>query len=212
MFNIKNQKILVLAPHTDDGEFGCGASISKWSFDNEIHYVAFSQCEASVPEGFPKDVLGKECAMATQTLGLKPDQLNVLGFEVRKFPSVRQEILESLVQIRNTFKPDLVLIPSLNDVHQDHKTIAQEAVRAFKFATILSYELPWNNLRFDNTAFVEVSASNLQTKADAIAAYKSQGFRKYSDLDFIQALAKVRGVQGGVPFAEVFEVVRLQIK
>ena len=37
-------------------------------------------------------------------------------------------------------------MPSLNDIHQDHATIAQEGLRAFKGCTILGYELIWNNL------------------------------------------------------------------
>ncbi len=32
MFN----KILILAPHTDDGEFGCGGSINRWAGEGDI--------------------------------------------------------------------------------------------------------------------------------------------------------------------------------
>ena len=41
-------KILILAPHTDDGEFGCGASIAKFiKEDKEVYYAAFSLAEES---------------------------------------------------------------------------------------------------------------------------------------------------------------------
>src|SRR5699024_12177975 len=34
--------ILVLAPHTDDGELGCGGSIARFIREgHEVHYVAF---------------------------------------------------------------------------------------------------------------------------------------------------------------------------
>ena len=40
--------ILILAPHPDDGEFGCEASIKKWSDDGAtIHYLAFSSDETA---------------------------------------------------------------------------------------------------------------------------------------------------------------------
>ena len=51
--NCKN--ILVLAPHTDDGELGLGGTISRLIEDGKkVTYVAFSTAQQSVPEGFPK--------------------------------------------------------------------------------------------------------------------------------------------------------------
>ena len=56
--NCKN--ILVLAPHTDDGELGLGGTISRLIEDGKkVTYVAFSTAQQSVPEGFPKDILRK---------------------------------------------------------------------------------------------------------------------------------------------------------
>lgn len=53
--------ILVLAPHTDDGELGCGGSIVRFLEEGkEVYYVAFSTAEDSVPEGFPKNILEME--------------------------------------------------------------------------------------------------------------------------------------------------------
>jgi len=136
--NIKNA--LVLAPHTDDGEFGCGGTISRLvSQGVTVHYIAFSWCEESVPQGFPKDILKSEVKNATSVLGIKPENLHILDYKVRYFTANRQEILEDLIVFRKKINPDLVFIPSVNDVHQDHMTIATEAVRAFKNRNILSY-------------------------------------------------------------------------
>jgi hypothetical protein len=97
----------------------------------------------------------------------------------------------------------------LNDIHQDHSTIAQEGLRAFKTKTILGYELIWNNLSFNTTSFVKLEENHIQAKADALKEYKSQGIRDYMSEDFIFSLAKTRGVQIGTKYAEVFEVIRL---
>ncbi|MEG2666334.1 MAG: hypothetical protein RSA02_04895, partial [Bacteroidales bacterium] len=60
MLNNK-QNILILAPHTDDGELGLGASINYFiEQGRNVHYAAFSTAEASVPAGFPKDILKTE--------------------------------------------------------------------------------------------------------------------------------------------------------
>ena len=105
-------------------------------------------------------------------------------------------------------KPDLVLVPSLNDIHQDHCTIAQEGLRAFKNTTILGYELIWNNLTFDTTSFVTLDKKHIQSKCDALKEYKSQEQRDYMSEEFIFSLARTRGVQIGAQYAESFEVIR----
>ena len=49
MNKFTTKKVLILAPHTDDGELGCGATISKLiENNNDVYYVAFSACRQSV--------------------------------------------------------------------------------------------------------------------------------------------------------------------
>ena len=95
------ENVLVLAPHTDDGELGLGGTINKLILaGNKVTYVAFSTAEESVPEGFPKDILKTEVRNATLQLGIKPDDLIIFNYQVRKLNYVRQEILEELINIR----------------------------------------------------------------------------------------------------------------
>jgi LmbE family N-acetylglucosaminyl deacetylase len=205
-----NKKILVLAPHTDDGELGCGATISKLiENNNDVYYVAFSACRQSVLKDFPEDILETEVKAATQILGIKPENLMLLDFQVRTFNFHRQEILDSLIGLKKTINPDVVFIPSVSDLHQDHSTIANEAIRAFKHCTILSYEVPWNNISFNTSCFVILEERHINKKIEAIHEYKSQAHRGYINGDFIKSLATVRGVQVGVKYAETFDVVRL---
>ena len=202
--------ILVLAPHTDDGELGLGGTISKLITEGKkVTSVAFSTAEESDPEGFPKDIFKTEVRNATAKLGIKPENLIIYSYQVRKLNYARQEILEELIRIRRTKKFDLVFIPSLHDIHQDHTTIAQEGLRAFKNTTILGYELIWNNLSFDTQCFVRLSKENIDKKVAALKEYHSQGKRDYLSEEFIYSLAKARGVQVGSEYAEAFEVVRL---
>lgn len=206
---LKNKKILILAPHTDDGELGCGASIQRWIREgNQVWYAAFSACELSVPGHLPKDILITEVKKATKVLGILPENLRLFDYPVRTFNFNRQDILQNLIDLRKEIQPDLVLMPSLHDIHQDHGTIAAEAVRAFKETSILSYELPWNNLSFQTTCFMQVTESDVATKVAALEQYESQQHRPYANGEFIRALARTRGVQIGTHYAEVFEVVR----
>jgi len=202
--------ILVLAPHTDDGELGAGATINYLiEKGKNVIYAAFSTAEQSVPEGFPKDVLKIEVRNATRKLGIRPENLLIYNYEVRKLSYVRQEILEELIQLKQQTQFDLVFMPCLHDIHQDHTTIAQEAVRAFKNTTLLGYELIWNNLTFNTQCFVKLEQRHINAKIEALKEYKSQGIRNYLSSDFITSLARTRGVQIGSEYAEAFEVVRL---
>jgi N-acetylglucosamine malate deacetylase 1 len=203
------KRAIVLAPHTDDGEFGCGATIAKLVQNNvEVYYAAFSACQQSVLPQFPSDILITEVKAATKTLGINPDRLILFDYSVRSFNFRRQEILDDLIKLRDSINPDLVFMPSRNDIHQDHFTIAEEGLRAFKFCKILCYEVPWNNLSFNTVCFSELEEQHLSLKINALKEYKSQAHRSYANEDFIRSLATVRGTQIGKRYAETFDVVR----
>jgi N-acetylglucosamine malate deacetylase 1 len=206
-------KILVLSPHTDDSELGCGGTIARFIEEGkEVHIAAFSICEDSVPSEFAGDILYHEWNQALTVLGISENSRHSFRYPVRSFPQHRQEILEHLIGFRDKMKPDLVLIPSLQDLHQDHQIIAQEGLRAFKGMSILGYEIPWNNIHFETRSFIYLEKHHVEKKIAAMACYQSQSFRGYADPDFIFSLAKTRGVQIEVPYAEVFETIRLIIK
>lgn len=207
------QRILVLAPHTDDGEFGCGGTIAKMvSEGKDVYYVAFSAAEKSVPPDWDRGILRQEVKKATGVLGIKPECLVIEDFPVRDFPAFRQDILEKMIILRGEIKPDLVFLPSVHDLHQDHLTVAREGLRAFKTTSMLGYEIPWNNLTFSTSCFVALTKPQVQKKVDALRCYKSQSFRPYASRDFIWSLARTRGTQSNALYAEVFDTIRLYIK
>lgn len=208
---IRNKKILILAPHTDDAEFGCGGTIAKLiEQNNEVFCIAFSACQQSVLKNFPSDILVTEVKAASKILGIPKENLFLFDFEVRTFNYRRQEILDQILKLKSLINPDFVFIPSINDVHQDHYTIAQEGLRAFKFCNIFSYELPWNNFSFNTTCFSILSEQHINKKIEAINAYKSQSHRPYAKSNFIKSLATVRGVQINTEYAECFELLRMK--
>lgn len=204
------KRALVLAPHTDDGELGCGGAIAKFiEAGTEVYYVAFSTCRRSLPEGWAPDTLEKEVKLAVQILGLKPENLILCDFDVRQFPVFRQEILEKIVELKLQLNPDLVLVPARSDIHQDHQVVCNEALRAFKNTTLLGYEMPWNNIVFNSNAFISLEQRHVEKKVQALQEYKSQLHRSYLNKEFLFSLARVRGVQAATEYAEAFEAIRL---
>lgn len=194
--------ILALSPHTDDIELGAGATIAKHVMDGDkVTVIAFSLGNPSTGATFDEF----KCAM--EIIGVR--QFIVSSYETRNYSRDRQEILDQLIQLREKFKPDLVYTPAKTDIHQDHVTITHEAMRAFRFSTILGYELPYNAVEPQELRkFVNVTDELLQLKVTAIGCYKSQASRTYVKPDLIYSLARVRGLQGGIQFAESFEVIR----
>jgi LmbE family N-acetylglucosaminyl deacetylase len=214
MRQILNNRVLVLSPHTDDGELGAGGTIAKFLEEGkDVYYVAFSGCEASVPQGLPKNTLRKECKRSTSSLGIQPEKLLVMDYEVRTLPEFRQEILEKLIKLKGEIKPDLVFVPSSHDMHQDHGVIYWEALRAFKKeASIWGYEHPWNNLSFATDIFVVLDLKHMEKKLIALKQYKSQKSKGYMDRKNILALGCTRGSQIDCAYAEAFELIRYIIR
>lgn len=205
-------RVLLLSPHTDDVELGAGGLVIKLSqkrMNNDICWVVFSICEDAVPEDSPSDMLKREFLTVVSKLGIK--DYHIYNFENMNFPKFRQEILEVLEQIKEEFKPELVICPSLNDSHQDHKAVSKEVVRAFKKnASIIGYEMPWNNLTFSSQLSVRLTEEQMEGKWELLSLYKSQFIkeRNYFSKELIFSLARVRGIQCNTDYAEAFEVIR----
>lgn len=204
-----DENVLILSPHTDDGELGCGGTIARLAENGKnIYYMAFSTCEESIPKEFPCDILEKEVIKATGILGIKKENLIIKKYPVRRFNSYRQDILEDIIIIRNEIKPDLVFLPSWNSLHQDHNTISKEGLRAFKKNTCLGYDLPWDQVQFNSNAFYKLEERHIDLKIQSLNCYQSQQFRTYIDAKFIKSLAIVRGAQIDTKYAETFEIIR----
>ena len=204
------RRALVLAPHTDDGEFGCGGTMARLVDEGtEVRYVAFSIATRSLPDGYPPDTLRHEVAAATAELGIPSEHLTVHDFDVRTFPEHRQAILELLIELWNTWEPDIVFQPSLHDIHQDHQAIAAEGLRAFKRTTILGYEIPWNNFDFAYQAYFALDRDHIERKAAALERYASQQHRRYANREYVWNLARTHGINVNREYAEVFQVYRV---
>jgi N-acetylglucosamine malate deacetylase 1 len=202
---------LVLAPHTDDAELGCGGTIARLLEDGiRVSVAAFSTAEESLPPGSAANRLESEFYEAMHRLGLPSENLFVYHYQVRRLSYSRQDVLEEMVMLGKTVRPDAIFLPSGNDLHQDHQAVHLEGLRAFKHLTVLGYELPWNHISFSAQAFVKLEQRHVDMKWEALKAYSSQLelSRPYFAQTFIESLARLRGTQVKVTFAEAFEVVR----
>ncbi len=211
---VNYERILILAPHTDDAELGCGGSIVRFLENgSKINVAVFSTAEKSVPAGFKKTALKDEFYKSMEVLGVKKSNLIVYDYEVRTLSYHRQEVLEELVDLKKKLDPDMVFLPSGEDLHQDHQVVYNEGLRAFKEITIWGYELPWNTITFPARGFVVLKKHHIMKKWKALQKYKTQfaAKRPYFSLDYVRGIAKIRGIQIKTDYAESFDIIRTRL-
>jgi N-acetylglucosamine malate deacetylase 1 len=202
------KNVLVLAPHPDDMEFGCGGTINKLVSEGaKVSVLVFSSCEASLPGKFIADDIKNEQIAAGKALGIVPDNIIFYDFPVRRFDSHRQDILEILIQFKRDNNVHQVFTPSRSDMHQDHSVLCVESIRAFKHSSLLGYELPWNNLASNHNYFQKLTQSQMDSKEAAIECFETQQHRSYGSID-MRRLAQLRGMQVNTKYAESFELIR----
>lgn len=205
------ENVLVLSPHTDDAELGAGGFLHRLTSQNKnVKIVHFSDTMNINGIEHGRE-LRTEALAGAKALGILEQNVVFGDFLTRKFSSQRQEILDFMIQVRQEFRPDLVLCPGSEDKHQDHEVICAETIRAFKSQTILGFDSHWNQRRQDTTALVELGMSDIEAKVAATSSYVSQKDNLYMHPEAILGQARMRGVARGFKFAEAFQVLQLTV-
>jgi len=217
MLNIKNKKILCVSAHLDDIEFGCGGFISKFCKDADFFVFGTTLNRRSYHGKIQEERLLDEQYAALDVLGV-PKKHFFSNNEIcgQMLPEYRQLVLEELYRVGAEIKPDLVLVPSYNDIHQDHRTIAWAARKAFKRVSLWGYEIVNSSTGFSPNLYTALEKEHLQKKADAVACYKSQQSESVTTADYfsyevIYSLAVAHGARAGCRLAEAFEVYSLYL-
>ncbi len=220
------KKILVLSPHADDEILGCGGFISKYSkLKYNIFVLILTNANKGAPEIFSEEKINKirnEAKKANNIIGTSKIFFeNLPALNLNNYPFYKiTEIIENYLENIN---PEIVLIPSSNDIHEDHKIIfkaAKVSMRTNKkrnLKKILSYEVlsetEWNENEksFNPNYFVNLKKSEIDNKVKAFLKYKSQvkKFPHPRSKEAIINLSKVRGSQSFMEYAEAFRVEKI---
>jgi LmbE family N-acetylglucosaminyl deacetylase len=203
--NFFGKKVLFLGAHPDDIEIGCGALIHHIVRQTEILCVTLSDNQKNPDLKNVKD----EHIKSMKVLGV-PDEKVVFGpFTTRVFPDARQEILEYFLKLRREFQPDLIFVHSKQDVHQDHLTMTDEALRAFRGITVLGFDVVRSSYGFFPHFLAEVSEEDVQKKIEALAQYETYRDRYYFNSELTRSIMVRHGALAEVPFAEGFDILRI---
>ena len=205
--NTDFRRLLVVGPHPDDVELGCGGTIARFSKQARIDYLILSPCLED-----PRNAnIIPEAEAAAGILGIDRASMIVEDLPRRTFHDKREDIRRILIAARDRLEPDLVFCPSLRDVHQDHEVTAEETLRLFRDVSVVAYESPRSSLDFQPNLYLTLDEDHLETKVRALMSYKSQFDRYYFEPDIIRSFARMRGAQCRERYAEAFEIMRLKI-
>lgn len=200
--------ILALAAHPDDIEIGAAGtllSIAESSPQARFTFVCQTGgARAQEAIDSARDLLGERVDIHVgewrDTLLPYDDPVGLKQWT--------QEVTQGLA-------PELVLVPTLLDRHQDHRFLSELAWQLFRDATILEYEIPkWEGDRPDANLYVPLSEAIAERKLQHLDThFQSQQDKPWYERDIFTAVLRLRGIESAgrdVRYAEAFVARKLR--
>lgn len=203
--NFFGKRILFLGAHPDDIELGCGALIHQMTQHSQVLCVTLSNNQKNP---LLKNIVD-EHYQSMKILGVPKESIIIGQFTTRIFHDARQEILEYFLKLRKDFQPEIIFVHSKADVHQDHNTMTDEALRAFRGITLLGFDVVRSSYGFFPHFLVEVSEADVEAKLAALAQYKTYAEKYYFERELLRATMIRHGALAERPFAEGFDILRI---
>ena len=224
--------VLVIAPHADDDVLGCGGLMAKLSNRGgaEVH-VVFMAVDGFHHYGLEGTTTftqrREEIEAVAKLLNFSweiffPDE----GLIERLDTVARRDLVDRFEGLYNARRPELLLLPSYVDYDQDHRRTFETAFAAARpiapvfgkwlVPFVMAYEQTKLNFAWQDlsrpTAFVDISDC-VDMKLEGVALYRSQlrPTPHVRSLEAVRALARIRGAEIGVDFAEAYQVLRAMI-
>jgi len=212
--------VLIIAPHPDDEVLGCGGTIrNNIKLGNKVFVCIVTK--AYTPQWTEEFIINrqKEIENCRKILGI--EKYFFLDFPTVMIDTIPQKDLNAKIyKVLDEVKPDILYIPHKGDLNRDHRLVFEASLVAarplkLKVKRVLSYEVlsetEWGQPiePFFPNVYVDISET-IDSKIDALNAYKSElkpaPYPRSPEI--IKALARKRGSEAGVNFAEGFMMIR----
>lgn len=219
--NLKNKRILVIAPHPDDEMICAGGLIAKATRESSevfVLYMAVGSCRQLVTGKTDEKTRIEETVKVSEFLNFK-FKFQFVGDEFMKLDSLPQKsLIDPIEDTIQAFKPEIVVIPYQHSFDQDHRAVFLSALTALRpipkeirhfVKTVLEWEEPcsWGTgPAFKPNFYVALDEELLNLKLKGLSFHKSQ----LRDEPFTRSpenltrLAKLRGGEIGRAYAEAY--------
>lgn len=190
-----HKSAIVFSPHQDDETLGCGGMIAlKRQLGVPVKVVFMTDGRFGIPKSEPEEVIlirQHEAVAALGTLGVTHEDIHFLdrvdGTLANLPASQRQQLIDKLTHLLQTFKPEEVYVPHHKDAHDDHEAtykLVHEAIAAtnlnielWQYPIWLFWQSPFSiKIKSQDIAGAySLAIDSVQTqKHQAIETYKSQ--------------------------------------
>ena len=192
-------EILCLGAHPDDIEIACGGLLLELGDQREVRATV-----ATLTGSLER----RDEARAAAAAFLPGSDVQFWDLPDGRLPARWGECKAAFEQLARQTSPDLVLCPSREDSHQDHRLVAELVPTVWRDALVLEYEIPkWDGDFRPVTHYVPVSRENALRKVELLnASYPSQKGRDWWDEEVFLGLMRLRGVECRQRYAEGFVV------
>jgi len=190
--------LLAVGAHPDDIEIGAGGLLLQLADRPlQVRYVVLSgTAERHQEARAAARAFVPDADLAVDLHQLPEGRLPAAWAEVK-------DILESVAQ---SCSPDLILAPSADDAHQDHRTIAEIVPTVFRDQLYLAYEIPkWDGDLGRPSMYVPLAERTARRKVELLhKCFPSQHGRDWWDDEVFLGLARLRGMECRARYAEAF--------
>lgn len=123
-----------------------------------------------------------------------------------RLPDAWGGVKEILEQVARSCTPDVIIAPSSDDAHQDHRTIAEIVPTVFRDQLYLAYEIPkWDGDISRPSMYFPMSSEVARRKVGLLhKCFPSQRNRGWWDDEVFLGLARLRGMECRARYAEAF--------
>ena len=203
--NFFGKRILFVGAHPDDIELGAGAFLHHVLPSNDVLCLTLSDNQKNPAL---KNIIDEHFS-SFNILGVPNEKIILEKFETRKFPEQRQDILEYLLKVRKEYKPDLVLVHTRSDIHQDHNVVTEESLRAYRGTTVLGFDVVRSSYGFFPHFLVGVTREDVEKKIEALAEYKTYHDKYYFNEELLRSTMVRHGALAEKQYAEGFDILRI---
>lgn len=202
--------VIFIAPHPDDIELGCGGTVAAFVKKKFKVICVFVTKGNHIADG---NLRKSESINACKSLGVRKSNIHFGRFKDTCIPR-SFEVISFLEKFYFAHQKDLwgVFIPSDEDSHQDHRTVFECCLSAFRLSPrIFAYQSPSTFGSFNPSSYSDISEF-LEDKKKALEYHESQTSQSkaYMEYESILNLAEyhARQAKPGVKYAEAFHTVR----
>jgi len=198
-------RVLAIGAHPDDVEHGCGGTLLKLSQrDAGIYLCIVTDGSAGADADIRKNEQDKAAAFlkAREVFWGKVTDTQVC---------LNKELIDFLDSVIARINPTEIYINWPEDTHQDHMNLARATMAAARYTKRVIFYEAYTSKNFSPDFFVDITPV-LDKKIELMNCHKSQVEKPNpAHIDMIrsmQAVARFRGFQGNVEYAEGFKLLR----